>query len=72
MTTTHPQKSTFVSTHQKATIMTNKQHHIPDPQSVDENKESPRRRTDFPGLGSSWWSWLILILVAIFPFPWWS
>ena len=52
--------------------MTNKQHHIPDPQSVDENKESPRRRTDFPGLGSSWWSWLILILVAIFPFPWWS
>ena len=30
-----------------------------------------RRRTDRLGSGFSWWSWLILILVALLPFPWW-
>ena len=64
--------------------MTIKEHHIPDPHGVDENQGShdvgrrwyhrrpePRRGTDLSAPGSSWWSWLILILVALFPFPWW-
>jgi hypothetical protein len=34
----------------------------------------PRRRTDLMGFNSTWWMvlvWLTVILVAIFPLPWW-
>jgi hypothetical protein len=37
-------------------------------------RPEPRRRTDFMGLNSTWWmalGWLVLLIVAAFPFPWW-
>jgi hypothetical protein len=37
-------------------------------------RPEPRRRTDLMGLNSTWWMavvWLILILLVVFPFPWW-
>jgi hypothetical protein len=38
-------------------------------------RPEPRRRTDLMGFNSAWWmavGWLIVILLVIFPFPWWS
>jgi hypothetical protein len=37
-------------------------------------RPEPRRRTDLMGFNSTWWMvlvWLIVIVVAVFPFPWW-
>jgi hypothetical protein len=37
-------------------------------------RPEPPRRTDFMGLNSTWWmavGWVLLILVLLFPFPWW-
>jgi hypothetical protein len=37
-------------------------------------RPEPRRRTDLMGFNSTWWmalGWLIVILLALFPFPWW-
>jgi hypothetical protein len=37
-------------------------------------RPEPRRRSDFMGVNSTWWmvlAWIILILVIVFPFPWW-
>jgi hypothetical protein len=33
-----------------------------------------RRRTDLMGFNSTWWMavvWLVVILLAVYPFPWW-
>ncbi len=33
-----------------------------------------RRRTDLMGFNSTWWmvvAWLIIIVLAFSPFPWW-
>ena len=38
-------------------------------------RPDPRRRTDLMGFNSTWWmtlGWLILILLVVFPFPFWS
>jgi hypothetical protein len=37
-------------------------------------RPKPRRRTDLMGFNSMWWmalAWLIVIVVAISPVPWW-
>ena len=37
-------------------------------------RPKPRRRTDLWGFNSAWWmalGWLIVILGAISPWPWW-
>jgi hypothetical protein len=38
-------------------------------------RPEPRRRSDLIGFNSTWWwmalVWLVVILVVIFPFPWW-
>jgi hypothetical protein len=37
-------------------------------------RPQPRRRTDLMGFNSTWWMavlWLIVIVLAAFPFPWW-
>jgi hypothetical protein len=37
-------------------------------------RPEPPRRTDFMGFNSTWWmavGWVLLILVLLFPFPWW-
>jgi hypothetical protein len=36
-------------------------------------RPQPRRRRDLMGFNAIWWAllYLILIAVAIFPFPWW-
>jgi hypothetical protein len=37
-------------------------------------RPTPRRRTDLVGFNSTWWmalAWLIVIVVAISPIPWW-
>ena len=37
-------------------------------------RPKPRRRTDLMGLNSTWWMalvWLTVIVIAVFPFPWW-
>ena len=34
----------------------------------------PRRRTDLMGVNSTWWMallWLILIVLVVYPGPWW-
>jgi hypothetical protein len=33
----------------------------------------PRRRADLMGFNRTWWVllWLILIVLAVYPFPWW-
>jgi hypothetical protein len=64
------------------------EHGISDPHGEDDNegtatrgrrwyhpRPEPRRRTDLMGFNSTWWmalGWLILILLVIFPFPFWS
>jgi hypothetical protein len=64
------------------------EHHISEPHGEDDNggtdrrgrrwyhlRPHPRRRTDLMGFGSTWWmavGWLILILLVVFPFPFWS
>jgi hypothetical protein len=38
-------------------------------------RPEPRRRTDLMAFNSTWWmalGWLILILLVVFPFPFWS
>jgi hypothetical protein len=38
-------------------------------------RPEPPRRTDLMGVNSIWWmalGWLILILLVVFPFPFWS
>ena len=37
-------------------------------------RPQPRRRTDLMGFNSTWWMalvWLVVIVVAVYPFPWW-
>jgi hypothetical protein len=37
-------------------------------------RPEPRRRSDLMGLNSTWWmvvGWLIVIVLVVFPFPWW-
>jgi hypothetical protein len=37
-------------------------------------RPKPRRRTDVWGFNSTWWmalGWLLLIVLAISPWPWW-
>jgi hypothetical protein len=38
-------------------------------------RPKPRRRSDLMGFNSTWWmalGWLIVIVLAVFPFPgWW-
>ena len=37
-------------------------------------RPNPRRRTDLMGFNSTWWmavGWLIVIVLVVFPFPWW-
>jgi hypothetical protein len=37
-------------------------------------RPEPRRRMDFWGFNSTWWMtvvWLVVIVVAVAPFPWW-
>ncbi len=37
-------------------------------------RPEPRRRTDLMGFNSTWWmavGWLIVIVLLVFPFPWW-
>jgi hypothetical protein len=37
-------------------------------------RPEPRRRTDLMGFNSKWWmavGWFALLLVVLFPFPWW-
>ena len=37
-------------------------------------RPEPRCRTDFMGFNSTWWmavGWLLLILLLVFPSPWW-
>jgi hypothetical protein len=37
-------------------------------------RPQPRRRTDLMGINSTWWmvvGWILVILVLLFPFPWW-
>jgi hypothetical protein len=37
-------------------------------------RPEPRRRTDLMGFHSTWWMavvWLVVILLAVYPFPWW-
>jgi hypothetical protein len=37
-------------------------------------RPEPRRRTDVMGFNSAWWMavvWVVVILVAVYPFPWW-
>lgn len=64
------------------------EHDISDPHEEDDNggtdsrgrrwyhlRPEPRRRTDLMGFNSTWWmalGWLILILLVVFPFPFWS
>ena len=64
------------------------EHHNTDPHREDDNggtdrrgprwyhlRPDPRRRTDLLGFNSKWWmalGWLILILLVVFPFPFWS
>jgi hypothetical protein len=63
-------------------------HHVSDPHGEDDNgcpdnrgrrwyhlRPEPRRRSDLMGFNSTWWmalGWLILILLVVFPFPFWS
>jgi hypothetical protein len=63
------------------------EHHIAGPQHGDDIEATddrgrrwyhvrpePRRCTDLMGFNSTWWMavvWLILILLVVFPFPWW-
>jgi hypothetical protein len=38
-------------------------------------RPEPRRRSDLMGVNSRWWmalGWLILVLLIVFPFPFWS
>ena len=37
-------------------------------------RPKPRRRTDLWGFNSTWWmavGWPVLLVLALFPFPWW-
>jgi hypothetical protein len=37
-------------------------------------RPEPRRRTDLMGFNSTWWmavAWLIVIVLAVSPYPWW-
>ena len=63
-------------------------HHITNPRGEDDDggtdrrgrrwyhpRPEPRRRTDLMGFNSTWWmalGWLILILLVVLPFPFWS
>jgi hypothetical protein len=33
----------------------------------------PRRRADLMGFNTFWWVllWLVVIVLAVYPFPWW-
>jgi hypothetical protein len=64
------------------------EHRVADPHDEDKNggtdtrgrrwydvRPEPRRGTDLMGFNSTWWmalGWLILILLVVFPFPFWS
>jgi hypothetical protein len=63
------------------------EHRITDPPDDDEIdapdtrarrwyhlRPQPRRRADLMGINSTWWmavGWLAVILLIVFPFPWW-
>jgi hypothetical protein len=63
------------------------EHHIVGPRGEDEIeaiddrgrrwhhfRPDPRRRSDLMGFNSTLWmalGWLIVILLLVFPFPWW-
>jgi hypothetical protein len=63
------------------------EHHVTDPHGEDEIegiddrgrrwyhlRPEPPRRTDFMCFNSTWWmavGWVLVILVLLFPFPWW-
>jgi hypothetical protein len=63
------------------------EHHIAGPHGEDEIdvtddrgrrwyhvRPRPRRRTDLVGFNSTLWmvlGWLIVIVLVVFPFPWW-
>jgi hypothetical protein len=63
------------------------EHHIAGPRDNEESeaiddggrrwyhlRPEPRRRTDLMGFNSTWWMavvWLIVIVLAVSPFPWW-
>jgi hypothetical protein len=37
-------------------------------------RPEPRRRSDLGGVNSTWWTvlvWIAVILLAVFPYPWW-
>ena len=37
-------------------------------------RPKPRRRADLMGFNATWWmalGWLVVLLVIVFPFPWW-
>jgi hypothetical protein len=37
-------------------------------------RPKPARRTDLWGFNSTWWmavGWPVLLVLALFPFPWW-
>ena len=37
-------------------------------------RPEPRRRSDLMGFNSTWWMavvWLIVIVLAVAPYPWW-
>ena len=37
-------------------------------------RPEPRRRSDVMGFNSTWWMalvWLVVIVVAVYPLPWW-
>jgi hypothetical protein len=49
-------------------------HHRDRDRRWHQMRPKPRRRTDLMGVNSAWWMalvWLIVIVVAVFPFPWW-
>jgi hypothetical protein len=64
------------------------EHHVAEPRDEDRNggtdsrgrrwyhfRPEPSRRTDLMGVNATWWmalGWLILILLVVFPFPFWS
>ena len=38
-------------------------------------RPEPRRRTDLMGFNSLWWmavGWVALVVLIVFPLPWWS
>ena len=67
--------------------LTSEEHHLTDPEGQDEIEASedrgrrwyhvrpqPRRRTDLMGINSTWWMallWLIVIVLVVYPGPWW-